>query len=119
MNSVHEWHEQAMSAADQGDSARRHADPVRARLYYRQALQDELRALDALDDAPATPKQPTRAILQRSAAWLAYEAGELETAERLTLQTLLDPDAASESQSLRELLLQIYSAWGVARSVVE
>ena len=78
-------HRRAMSLADDGDRNRRAGKPEAARACYVEALAAER------DAAMATTTQPSRAILLRSAAWLAVNAGDHAEALRLADIGLDDP----------------------------
>jgi hypothetical protein len=74
-----------MSLADDGDRLLQAGKPDAARACYVEALAAER------DAALATTTQPDRAILLRSAAWLAVNAGDHTEALRLADLGLADP----------------------------
>jgi hypothetical protein len=74
-----------MSLADDGDRLLKAGHPEAARACYVEALAAER------DAAMATTTQPDRAILLRSAAWLAVNAGDHAEAVRLADIGLADP----------------------------
>lgn len=78
-------HHRAMSLADDGDRLLKVGKPEAARACYVEALDGER------DAALATTTQPSRAILLRSAAWLAVNAGDHAEALRLADLGLSDP----------------------------
>ena len=78
-------HRCAMSLADDGDRLLKAGKPEAARACYVEALAAER------DAAMATTTQPSRAILLRSAAWLAVNAGDFAEALRLADLGLSDP----------------------------
>ena len=78
-------HRCAMSLADDGDRLLKAGKPEAARACYVEALAAER------DAAMATTTQPSRAILLRSAAWLAVNAGDYAEALRLADLGLADP----------------------------
>jgi hypothetical protein len=61
--------------------------------------------------------EPTRSILYRGAAQLAYNCGEYQEAERLIAQALLGNPPEEMRQSLRELSRQVLDAVEVLQSV--
>ena len=67
------------------------------------ALESEAAQMVA-DDLTA---EPTRSVLHRSAASLAIECGELQTAEKLIERALADPRPADIEAELKDLFLQI------------
>ena len=103
---LEEKHNVAMALADQADAARRRRDLSRASQLLREAfLKEKEVALQCaeLPDAPAA----TVAILFRSAASLANEAGEPREAERLIARALSGDPPLSLAEELRELWDQI------------
>ncbi len=78
-------HRAAMNLADDGDRFLKAGKPEAARACYVEALAAER------DAALATTTQPDRAILLRSAAWLAVDAGDHTEALRLADLGLADP----------------------------
>ena len=78
-------HRCAMSLADDGDRLLKAGKPEAACACYVEALAAER------DAAMATTTQPSRAILLRSAAWLAVNAGDHAEARRLADLGLTDP----------------------------
>jgi hypothetical protein len=88
MNPVRQLHEQAMDLAETafaGNFYRNSPDhehyktPGEVKKLNRQACQLEKQAADMVE----VGQEPTRGVLYRSAAWLAYHAGDLEEARRL------------------------------------
>ena len=78
-------HHRAMNLADDGDRLLKAGKPEAARACYVEALAAER------DAALATTTQPSRAILLRSAAWLAVNAGAHAEALNLADVGLSDP----------------------------
>lgn len=79
-------HDKAMGLADDGGRARRRGELDSARAHFCDALALERSA------ALAEQTQPSRAILLRSAAWLAIDAGDGAEAARLADLGLADPE---------------------------
>jgi tetratricopeptide (TPR) repeat protein len=87
VNSLEDLHDEAMLLADQGDAARARQKPEEARSFFAQALALEKQAL-----ALASPEvQPTCAVLLRSAACLAIEAGSIDEALHFIEAGLANP----------------------------
>lgn len=100
-----ELHEEAMALAEQGDRDRKRGDATGARALYAQALQQELQALRLV----APDAEPSRSVLLRSAASLAFDAQDTDTAWRLLEEALggKPPDAIRrELEELQEALIQ-------------
>ncbi len=103
---LEEKHNQAMALVDQADAARRRRDLPRAKQLLQEAFLQEKEvalACEGMPDAPAA----TVAILFRSAASLASEAGEPREAERLIARALSGDPPASLAEELRELWDQL------------
>ena len=56
-------------------------------------------------------REPSRSVLLRSAASLAFECHELREAERLASQALGGEPPSEIAQELRELLRRVYREW--------
>lgn len=104
MNNATELHAAAMDRAELAMLARLGHEYDQARLLFGEALQLELRALNALKTMNA---EPTRSILRRSAATLALDCGEPLVAEKLIAQGLADGAPASIADELRDLMEQV------------
>jgi len=74
-------HQRAMEFADQAYIARKRGDTARAVNLAREALQIEIKAAEKLP--PLAESEPTRSILYRGAASLAYQAKEFQLALKL------------------------------------
>jgi hypothetical protein len=94
-----ELHEEAMALAEQGDRDRKRGDAARARALYAQALQQELQALSLV----APDAEPSRAVMLRSAASLAFDAQDPDTAWRLLEEALASKPPAAIRRELEEL----------------
>lgn len=98
-------HEEAMALAEQGDRDRKRGDAAGARARYAQALQQELQALSLV----APDAEPSRSVLLRSAASLAFDAQDTDTAWRLLEEALggKPPDAIRrELEELQDALIR-------------
>ena len=81
MSQIEELHEQAMDIAEDAFSARRKGNAREALRLFDDALVLEAQAANQY---PATESsEPTRSILYRSAAALAFHANNFEQAEQL------------------------------------
>jgi hypothetical protein len=105
-----DFHNQSMELADEALIARRAGDTARAEQLTRQALDFEASAANII---AATDIEPTRSVLHRSAATLAFELGEYRTAERLIAAALTGEPPPEIALELRELLLRVWekSEW--------
>lgn len=99
MNHAQKLHFDAMSKVDEAEIARRAKDHARAKTLFTEALELERAA------AEAATTQPGRAILFRSAGWIALEAENPEEAERLAAKGLADVDVSDQrKEELRAVL---------------
>ena len=105
MSKLQEIHKQAMDLAEQSDLAKLRGDTGRVQEILHQALALELKAAQMVtDDLTA---EPTRSVLHRSAASLAIECGELQTAEKLIARALAGAPPSNIAEELKDLFLQI------------
>lgn len=96
MTDVNRWHYQAMEFVDSGRRARKIGEHDKARAFYAQALEFERQAADE------AKTQPSKAILYRSAAWIALEAEDPAESERLAACGLMAHDVPEKrKQELR------------------
>ena len=110
MSKTGDLHNQAMELTDAALRKRRQGNGAAARELFGQALQQELAALAALDE----PDNLARAILHRSAGWLALDCGQPRLAEKLACAALAgDPDPAMAEQ-LREVLAAAHKRMAIA-----
>jgi hypothetical protein len=86
MTTVNELHLKAMDLADEAFQLRRSGEQASATLFFLKAL--ELERAAALLLPPNEEAEPSRSILYRSAASLAYNGEDYTTAERLVAQGL-------------------------------
>jgi hypothetical protein len=106
MNQVKDLHREAMRFVDEADSARRNGNVPVARERLRQAFDHERQAADLV--AGDLSREPTRAVLHRSAASLALQCGALREAERLIAAALSGDPPDEIAEELRDLLEQVY-----------
>ena len=105
MVSMDQLHEQAMDLSDQADVAKKQGQHEEASKLYNQAAQLEARAARYFENDFTA--EPTRAILYRSAAALAIDAGDKATAKRLIHQALAGFPPQEIENELTELLDRI------------
>lgn len=86
MTTVNELHPRAMDLADEAFRLRRSGSDARAKEMFLEALELERAAAVLLP--PDEQAEPSRSILYRSAASLAYNGEDFSTAERLVAQGL-------------------------------
>lgn len=83
---LEDMHEHAMDVAEEAFSAQRKGRPAEAKRLFLRALSLESKA--ALEFSAEMSSEPTRSILFRSAAALAFHGGDFEQAERLVANGL-------------------------------
>jgi hypothetical protein len=106
MSRIKDLHHEAMRLADQADDLRRRGEGTEANARLRQALEQERRAAELA--APDLALEPTRSVLHRSAATLAWQCGEYREAERLITTALSGTPPETVAEELRDLLLRVY-----------
>jgi hypothetical protein len=105
MSRINELHDQAMAEVDEAYLARRSGHLELALLHSRRAYEFEREAANQVREDYSA--EPTRSVLYRSAATLAYECGELREAERLISLALAGDPPLEISDELRDLLEQV------------
>lgn len=106
MQQMKDLHHEAMQFADEADDLRRKGHTEEALERLRAAFDRERQAADL--SAPDLTLEPTRSVLHRSAATLAWECGEYREAERLITTALSGNPPADIAEELRDLLLRVY-----------
>lgn len=105
MSKLQEIHKKAMDLAEQADLAKLRGNTDQVQEILRQALALESEAAQLVaDDLTA---EPTRSVLHRSAASLAVECGEIQTAEKLIARALAGTPPSDIEDELKDLFLQI------------
>ncbi len=99
---VAELHRTAMDLADQAAAAKRAGDEASFMDRTREALEKETLAADLV--AEWLDLEPTRSVLHRSAATLAFECGEARRAEQLVGRALAGQPPLEIASELRDLL---------------
>jgi hypothetical protein len=105
MSQIQVLHQQAMDLAEAAAVARLRGALEQAEQFTRQAFEQETHA--AFLTANSLDAEPTRSVLHRSAASLAIECGELQTAERLIATALSGNPPPEIADELKDLFIQI------------
>ncbi|NEO86247.1 MAG: hypothetical protein F6J87_18620 [Spirulina sp. SIO3F2] len=106
MNSqIQDLHAQAMNLAEQAELAKLRGATADYQQCLHQALQLEQQAAQLIAPDPAA--EPTRSVLHRSAATLAIDCGELQTAEKLIITALTGTPPAEIAEELKDLFMQL------------
>jgi hypothetical protein len=105
MSQIQELHQQAMDLAEAAAIARLRGALEQAEQFTRQAFEQETHAASLT--ANTLEAEPTRSVLHRSAASLAIECGELQTAERLIATALSGNPPPEIADELNDLFIQI------------
>lgn len=105
MNPVSEIHNRAMQQASKAELAKLTGDRESVRDFLRSAYELEVSAAEKLRNRLSL--EPTRSVLFRSAAWLAFECGELREAERLACTGLSGNPPAQIADELREVIERV------------
>jgi tetratricopeptide (TPR) repeat protein len=106
MSRIKDLHHEAMRLADQASDLRRRGEEPEANARLHQALEHERQAAELA--AADLALEPTRSVLHRSAATLAWQCGEYREAERLITTALSGTPPETIAEELRDLLLQVY-----------
>ncbi|CAN5393489.1 hypothetical protein BH09PAT4_BH09PAT4_09490 [soil metagenome] len=105
MSTVRDLHGQAMQFAQEALIARESGNDKASVELAKQALSLEIEAAGRISKEKTS--EPTRSILYKSAASLAYQAHDLDTAERLVFEGLAGSPPARVRQELKDLYEQI------------
>ena len=105
MSSVRELHDKAMNLAQLAVLALHSQDWKRAEELARQAYEHEAQAAELIPLGESS--EPTRSILYRSAASLAYQCKEFATAQRLIAKGLSGFPTPQVEQELKDLYEQV------------
>lgn len=98
-------HDNAMAAAEKAFFAKRAGDIDLAKTLIYEAYKNEKSAAESL--STQIDKEPSRSVLFRSAATLAYECGEYREAEKLISNGLFGNPPDEIANELRDLLEQV------------
>ena len=105
MTSIKELHSEAMNAVDEAFFARKAGNEDRAKELVNKAFRLESKAAKIIENDYSL--EPTRSVLFRSAASLAYECGEYRESEKLISQALIGNPPQEIIEELRDLLEQV------------
>ncbi|MBF0320506.1 MAG: hypothetical protein HQL01_11960 [Nitrospirae bacterium] len=105
MNEVLTWHRKAMDYAEEAFYHKLKGDPAKVKEFFLLAYELELKAAESYKDSTL---EPTRSVLYRSAATLAYDCDKLREAERLVAIALSGEPPDEIAEELRDLLEDIY-----------
>ena len=106
MSIAAERHRQAMDFAERAFLARIQGQSAEAMRLFKEAFQAELAAIKCLPTSDSD--EPNYSVLHRSAATLALDCGDPETAEKLAAAALAHSPPAEIAEELRDLLEQVY-----------
>jgi hypothetical protein len=105
MNSISQIHDKAMQEAARAELAKLIGDEESVRHFLRTAYELEVAAAEKTIKRLAL--EPTRSVLFKSAAWLAFECGELREAERLACIGLSGNPPDEIADELREVIERV------------
>jgi hypothetical protein len=105
MSKDNNLHIQAMDIAEDAFTLQRKGDEENARKLFKQALDLEQQAAYLLE--VKIENEPSRSILFRSAASLAFNAGEFEKAEKLVAQGLIGFPPSEIGEELRDIFDEV------------
>ena len=104
MNSVNNLHKKAMELADLGLRRKARGNAEESLVYFKQALDYELAAIEKLDKTEAL----AWTVLHRSAGTLALDCRDFLQAEKIVTTALAQEPHPEIAEELRDLLEQIY-----------
>ena len=105
MSSVRDLHNRAMTFVDQGLRERTRGNADSAIGLFRQALENELAAIDSL----SVQNGLGWSVLHRSAATLALDCEDFRLAEKLACKALAGEPYPEIAEELRDVLEKVYS----------
>ncbi|TVP62906.1 MAG: hypothetical protein EA343_09415 [Nodularia sp. (in: Bacteria)] len=105
MSQIQELHQQAMDLAEMAQVAKLRNNLDLAAQLSRQAFEKERLAAELI--AGDLSAEPTRSILYRSAATLAIDCGEIQSAERLIAVALSGNPPTEIADELKDLFVQM------------
>lgn len=109
MTTVRELHDKAMHLSQLALVARETGDKTHAMELAREALHYEMEAATLVPEDKAS--EPTRSILFRSAASLAYQCKEFQTSQQLIAKGLAGHPLPRVAQELSALYEQVSLDW--------
>jgi hypothetical protein len=108
VHQVNKLHDTAMDEAEYAFMARRRGDEAKAQGHFRKAYELEAQAAHLV---ASLETEPTRSVLHRSAASLAYNCGEYREAEKLIATALLGNPPKEIATELRDLMRLVLDAF--------
>lgn len=105
MSQIQQLHQQAMDLAEMAEVAKLRGDLINSQELFRQAFAKETEAASLLVNNVEV--EPARSILHRSAASLAIDCGEINTAERLIAIALSGNPPQEIADELKDLFVEI------------
>jgi hypothetical protein len=105
MSQIQQLHQQAMDFAEMAEVAKLRGDLINSQELFRQAFAKETEAASLLVNNVEV--EPARSILHRSAASLAIDCGEINTAERLIAIALSGNPPQEIADELKDLFVKI------------
>lgn len=105
MSAVNDLHSKAMDFTEFALLERMRGNTEKALGLFEQALENELAAIDAMDE----PVEPTYSVLHRSAATLAMDCRRFRQAEQIAAKALAQNPHPEIAEELRDLMAQLYS----------
>ena len=102
MSAMNDFHDEAMDLAFFALRARRRGDEDEAAPMFKDALKNELKALDELYKFGEVV-EPTYSVLHRSAATLALDCGDTRLAEKLASKALAEDPPPAIAEELRDV----------------
>lgn len=101
-------HRKAMDFAAKGLMARMRGDTEEAAAHFKQALENELAALNEIERL-GDKVEPTYSVLHRSAATLALDCHDFRLAEKLASKALASDPPPAIADELRDVLKQAFT----------
>ena len=102
MSAMNDFHDEAMDLAFFALRARRRGDEAEAAPMFKDALENELKALGELYKL-GEAIEPTYSVLHRSAATLALDCGDARLAEKLASKALAEDPPPAIAEELRDV----------------
>ena len=112
MSQAQALHQEAMNLANEAYAAQRNGDNMRYLQLLKTAYEKEKTAAWQL--FTKTEAEPTRAVLFRSAAWLAFQCGQAREAEQLISAALAGHPPQEIIEELRTLYKEVLGTFEVA-----
>lgn len=105
MNNAQQLHNEAMSKANEAFTAKQAGDNLRYLELTKEAFEKEKTAAWQL--FTKTEAEPTRSVLFRSAAWLAFNCGKIRESEQLISAAIAGNPPVEILKELRTLYREV------------